>query len=212
MKTVYELKNDPGLSAIVYTQLSDVEAEANGLLSYDRAVIKPDAKIVAAANHGVWLTLPPNPNPLLLETSQDEAQNWRYTTDKPSDAWTSAAFNDTNWKSGPAPFGGELGGVKTPWKSSDIWVRREIDFPANAPKDALEFVVFHDEDVEIYLNGVQAASATGYTNGYVRLPINAAGRAALKAGRNVIAAHVHQTAGGQFFDLGIDKARPKAAK
>ena len=38
-----------GLSATVYTQLSDVEDELNGLLTYDREVLKVDADLVRAA-------------------------------------------------------------------------------------------------------------------------------------------------------------------
>ncbi|WP_445257892.1 glycoside hydrolase family 2 protein [Nocardioides aurantiacus] len=37
-----------GLAATVYTQLSDVEDELNGLLTYDREVLKPDADVVRA--------------------------------------------------------------------------------------------------------------------------------------------------------------------
>lgn len=39
-----------GLSAAVYTQTTDVEIEVNGLMTYDRAVIKMDAQRIAAAN------------------------------------------------------------------------------------------------------------------------------------------------------------------
>ncbi|MFO1476483.1 MAG: alpha-L-arabinofuranosidase C-terminal domain-containing protein [Verrucomicrobiota bacterium] len=39
-----------GLSAAVYTQLSDVETEVNGLLTYDRAVLKMNETVLAAAN------------------------------------------------------------------------------------------------------------------------------------------------------------------
>ena len=37
---------EKGLSAIIYTQLSDVEDEVNGLVTYDRKVIKFDAKVI----------------------------------------------------------------------------------------------------------------------------------------------------------------------
>ncbi|ROR89737.1 glycoside hydrolase family 2 protein [Nocardioides aurantiacus] len=37
-----------GLAATVWTQLSDVEDELNGLLTYDREVLKPDADVVRA--------------------------------------------------------------------------------------------------------------------------------------------------------------------
>lgn len=49
LKTVLpQLKN--GLSALVYTQVSDVEDEVNGLFTYDRAALKPDASAVRSCN------------------------------------------------------------------------------------------------------------------------------------------------------------------
>ena len=41
---------EKGLSALVYTQLTDVEDEVNGLFTYDRAAIKPDANAVRSVN------------------------------------------------------------------------------------------------------------------------------------------------------------------
>jgi beta-galactosidase/beta-glucuronidase len=49
---VWRLKDKPGLSAAVYTQITDVESEVNGLMTYDRAVIKVDLDRAAAANKG----------------------------------------------------------------------------------------------------------------------------------------------------------------
>jgi beta-galactosidase/beta-glucuronidase len=45
-----ELVRSSGLSAAVYTQMTDVEDELNGLLTYDRALLKPDAEAVRAAH------------------------------------------------------------------------------------------------------------------------------------------------------------------
>ena len=42
-----------GLSALVYTQVSDVEDEVNGLFTYDRAAIKPDPAAVRAVNQAL---------------------------------------------------------------------------------------------------------------------------------------------------------------
>jgi hypothetical protein len=48
----HELK-ETGLSAAIYTQITDVETECNGLLTYDRRIIKADADSIAAANRGI---------------------------------------------------------------------------------------------------------------------------------------------------------------
>lgn len=59
-RTLYEKEVIPhiekGLCAAVYTQLSDVEEEVNGLLTYDRRVLKVDKEAVRALN--ARLTLP----------------------------------------------------------------------------------------------------------------------------------------------------------
>ena len=47
-----------GLSAAVYTQTTDVEIEVNGLMTYDREVIKMDAARVAEANRQLISTAP----------------------------------------------------------------------------------------------------------------------------------------------------------
>ena len=41
---------DKGLSAAVYTQLSDVEQETNGFVTYDREIVKFDEARVRAVN------------------------------------------------------------------------------------------------------------------------------------------------------------------
>jgi beta-galactosidase/beta-glucuronidase len=43
-----------GLAAAVYTQTTDVEIEVNGLLTYDRAVVKMDAAKIAEANRRLY--------------------------------------------------------------------------------------------------------------------------------------------------------------
>ena len=49
LKTVLS-QLEKGLSALVYTQLTDVEDEVNGLFAYDRAAVKPDANAVRSVN------------------------------------------------------------------------------------------------------------------------------------------------------------------
>jgi hypothetical protein len=44
---------EAGLSAAVYTQTTDVEIEVNGLMTYDRAIIKMDEERITAANRKI---------------------------------------------------------------------------------------------------------------------------------------------------------------
>lgn len=42
-----------GCSAAIYTQISDVEIEVNGIMTYDRQVVKLDEQKFAALNRSV---------------------------------------------------------------------------------------------------------------------------------------------------------------
>jgi hypothetical protein len=203
LRSVYRLKDEQGLSAAVYTQTTDVETEANGLLTYDRAVIKVDLDRVAAANRGNFSRVPAART--VLPTSQDKGYSWRYTLTRPAAGWFEVGFDDGAWQEGLAGFGtkGTPGAVvRTEWKTADIWLRREITLPDGPLANPL-LLVHHDEDVEIYINGVLAAKAPNFTTDYEEMTLTAEGRAALKPGKNTLAVHCKQTTGGQYIDVGI---------
>lgn len=156
---------------------------------------------------GNWAPLPAPPQTKsVVPDSRLQPAIWRFTMSKPAADWYKPEFDDSGWKPGPAGFGtkGTPGAiVRTDWKTSDIWIRRNIDFPKHKFAD-LQFQIHHDEDVEIYINGVLAATAKGFITDYELLAISSAAKAAIKLGeKNVLAVHCHQTTGGQYIDVGI---------
>ena len=60
-------------------------------------------------------------------------------------------------------------------------------------------------DVEIYINGVLAAKASGFADHYEEMDMTPEGVAALKPGKNCLAIHCYQNAGGKYqhIDTGI---------
>src|SRR5207249_12223624 len=54
LKKLQPMIEDSGLSAAIYTQTTDVEVEVNGLMTYDRAVVKMPVETVAEANKAVY--------------------------------------------------------------------------------------------------------------------------------------------------------------
>jgi hypothetical protein len=208
LSRLHTLVGSPGLSAAVYTQTTDVEIEVNGLLTYDRAMIKPDAERITRAARKLYEP-PPKVVPL-VSTSQEPGVKWRYTTSRPAEAWNKPDFNDAEWKVSEGGFGtaGTPGGtIRTTWNTPDIWLRRDIVLPDRKLEEVM-LMVHHDEDVEIYLNGVLAAEAKGYTTNYQPLSLTTAARAALKPGNNLLAVHCRQTGGGQYIDVGLVEAVP----
>jgi hypothetical protein len=199
------LTGEAGLAAAVYTQTSDVEIEVNGLMTYDRALVKMDAARVRAANERLYL---PPPLPLaLVATSERDGQSWRATTSEPDGDWTAVEFDDDDWTEAPGGFGtSEVRGsvVRTPWRTPGIWLRQSFELDVDpAALEALRFRVHHDEDVDIYLNGAYLLSLPYYTFGYVDVHRDELIRSALRLGRNVLAVHARRTWGGQYIDIGL---------
>jgi hypothetical protein len=192
-----------GLSAAVYTQTSDCEIEVNGLMTYDRAVVKLDAKRLVEAHRR--LSLPPPEVKTIVPTSRDQAQTWRFTTTEPKEGWQTADFDDSCWQEGEAGFGkkdtpGAV--VRTEWTTPDIWIRRRFDLP-HKPTAQVNLEIHHDEDAQVYVNGRLVAELSGYTRDYTLFSLDEEARAALKSGRNVLAVHCRQTGGGQYIDVGL---------
>ncbi len=202
LKQVWRLHVLRGLNAAVYTQTADVETECNGLQTYDRAVAKIDPSVLLAANKGGFWR---RPIKVTLADALFGKTIWRYTTDKPADNWFEPGFDISKWKEGVAGFGtaGTPGiCLNTTWDTSDIWLKRSFNLKSeNIP--GIELQVFHDEDVEVYLNGVLALQLPGFITDYDEFPISKEALAALKPGENIIAVHCHQTVGGQGVDVGV---------
>jgi hypothetical protein len=163
------------------------------------------------AKTGNWAPLPKPPEiSIIIPAADKQPATWSYTTIKPADGWTDRSYDDSSWKKGESGFGTrETPGaiIGTTWNTGDIWLRREINFPAGNYHD-LNAWLHHDEDAEVYINGVLALKVGGFTSGYDLFPLAQSASAVLKPGNNLIAIHCHQTTGGQYVDLGFVKILP----
>lgn len=191
-----------GLAAAIYTQTTDVETEVNGVMTYDRAVIKLPVEETRKLNSIVYE--PPPKTVSVIPTSQKQAQTWHYTTKKPAKGWRMANFDASKWKTGKGGFGTKgtpNTQIGTTWNTPDIWLRRMIELPEDLHSPALQ--VHHDEKVRIFLNGKEITSRRGYTTDYGLVPLSEEAQSAFKPGKNVLAVHCHQTGGGQYIDVGV---------
>jgi hypothetical protein len=172
---------------------------------YDRAAWKSwgGRDVTRAAN---WAPLPKPPKTVVVvPTSEQEPVTWRYTTQSPGDDWFRPEFDASAWKEGPGGFGtqGTPGAVvRTEWNTSDIWLRREFAMPDGKWTD-LQLRLHHDEDAQVYFDGVVATRVSGFVSDYEAVPIRTRAREVLKPGKHVLAVHCKQTTGGQYIDVGL---------
>ncbi|MEU5764560.1 AbfB domain-containing protein [Streptomyces asoensis] len=96
LDAIREVRMPRGLSASVYTEITDVENEANGLLTYDRQVVKVDEARVRAANRALTDASQAPAAPVTLPTGQ--YRSLRVTTPGYTDRYLrhrdGAAFTD----------------------------------------------------------------------------------------------------------------------
>ena len=205
-----KFRDRDGLSAAVYTQITDVEIESNGLMTYDR-LLKINPKRIALANRFEY------PVPVILSsvpTAEPDmggvpAPLWSYTFETPQGDWTRTDYDASDWRRGPGGFGRSAAPgnpVNTEWSTSDIWMRRTFTLPEMTSAELSELVIrdCHDEDLEVWINGVKAYSAGGFIGSYENKRISSEALASLRPGRtNTFAVHCKQTTGGQFVDVGL---------
>ena len=206
-----------GLGGSVYTQTSDVEGEINGLLTYDRKVLKFDADALRAA-HGRVVEMAKRgatTRHRLVEAFPDRdpaADAWAYCMDDAvSGDWTAPDFDDSGWRRSAGGFGdadigrGHLEAkVSTVWTTPVLRVRRAFSFEGGGHVVNGLVSMFHDEDAVVYLNGRKILEATGYNSHYDVFVVDAeALRSAIRPGGNVFAAEIRQTAGNRYFDCGF---------
>jgi len=158
----WKLKDEKGLNAAVYTQITDVETEANGLLTYDREIIKLDLERAAAVNKGDVSKIP-EPR-VLVPSSQDKAQNVALHDRQAGQGLVQTGVQRCGLerRTGRLRHKGTPGAVvRTEWKTDDIWIRREFEISDDNLGEVL-LTMHHDEDAEVYINGVLAAKVDGY--------------------------------------------------
>lgn len=140
----------------------------------------------------------------VLPASDETSYEVAYTETRPSDGWQNPDFDDSQWKRGMAPLGNNRSVDKTIWESRDIWARRV--FNVTMPIDGNIFLkLLHDDNAELYLNGEKIYSHVGWLNKFNYFALSDLIKKNLRNGRNVIAVHVENTAGGASLDVGLSR-------
>jgi hypothetical protein len=154
------------------------------------------------------------PKKVILADALNGRVTWKYTTSQPPENWYQPDFDASGWDEGMGGFGSTVTTgifLNTAWTKPDIWMRREFNLSKEdlaLGRSAFKLHVFHDEDAEIYINGILAARLTGFVTEYAEFEISQVAASTLRIGRNTIAVHCRQTTGGQGIDVGIVVSQP----
>ena len=223
-RVFYQLRilKEQGLSAAIYTQITDVEGEVNGIMTYDRKHTKLPVEHMKGLNDKLLQT------PVVLKevmpNSEKEAQIWKYTNrwEWIGDDWYKDGCDLRNWSEGPGFFGYVREGSvhntpftekcsfahtpKTDWHTSHLWIRREIELD-EVPQNPLLNIWYYTE-AEVYINGTLVLKVKNRTAPYPHYEYHRfieGTQNALKKGRNLIAVHCFKPKGTyvQALDLGI---------
>ena len=194
-----------GISAAVYTQITDVENELNGLMTYDRAVLKIDTDKHIEIAQKLYDVKPGSFNfKPIMASSQKKPQEWKYTTENPGDNWNKSNFDDSKWAIGEGGFGDPEAVcpvVRTKWKEKDLWMRRTFDITGKDISNPY-LIIYHDfeETIEVSINGEAIAEGPEHQFAYTLFPLK--GKLNLKTGENLIA--VHTTSNRRWYvDIGL---------
>lgn len=129
-----------------------------------------------------------------------------YTRQTPNAGWQAPDFDAQGWKEGQAAWGSDgLSFVRTHWRdeNSDLYVRRTFSLTSADLSSDLWLMYSHDDVFEIYINGTKVADTGETWREDVKLHLTSDLKHLLKEGKNVIAAHCHNTTGGAYTDFGL---------
>lgn len=151
---------------------------------------------------------------LVAETLVDDARGkgaeWRFTTEVPAEGWTTAGFDASAWLTGWGGFGtSNTAGshATTDWTTAEIHLRHVFTLE-EARYENLMLSVHHDDEVEVYLNGVPIHTEAGALGAYASAWLGDDALRTLKAGENVLAVRCVNSGGGpQYVDVGLSGMR-----
>ncbi len=137
-----------------------------------------------------------------------KSENWeaKYTRSTPNGNWTEENYDDTKWKYGRGAFGDrDIKANATRWagNNTDVYIRRYFNIDKLDKNSRVRLIYSHDDVFELYINGEKIVGTGETWLDDQTIDLTPAQIAKLHEGKNVIAAHCHNTTGGAFVDFGL---------
>jgi hypothetical protein len=147
---------------------------------------------------------------LPLAAQVPKKNSWKYIFTNPGDNWKEPDYNvsySSGWReakgafSDNGAFDANNHTINT-WTTDDIYVRRTFTLKKDEISD-LALNLYHDDNVTVYLNGVLAFRKKGWVSSPQIEKIRPKALNALHKGKNIMAIHCKNTAGGAYLDAGL---------
>lgn len=182
-----------GLSAAIYTQTSDVEAEVNGLITYDRKFQKISDQDMKKLSEPLYASV----KKAVFVINDSEEQN--------SSLFVSPSHPGNNWNL-HNPFDAQFKEHKGPYplnKGDSLWAVNS--FIVTDKKEKMALKLFGQGDLKIFLNGTEIYKNRIMTKRhYDELSISDYMQL-LKKGKNVIGFELTNAEANTQFDFGLYK-------
>lgn len=147
----------------------------------------------------------------IVPMADEEAWKARMARKDPGEGWQKSGFDDSAWEPAVGAIGSlGLSNVRTNWneRRGDIYVRREVTLTPADLEGELALVFSHDDAMELYINGEEVVSTGDSWKNEVELPLSAEAKSLLKPGKNLIAAHCHNSGWDGYTDFGLYRKLP----
>ncbi|MCM8568300.1 beta-galactosidase [Gramella jeungdoensis] len=203
-----------GLSGAIYTQTTDVEGEVNGLITYDREVVK----INPERTRELFAPLYKEPEKFktIVADSEEKPNHWMVAYDVKKD-WYKSMNKADSWKQRQAPFStydNFFLPEGTSWdKNEDLYLIKEFTID-EIPESLILRYYLDKSSMEVYMNGklLTKEKHEGGRKRHYRNQLIDNASDYLKKGKNIIAISVKGESDDRSFDLGIYTAGVKDKK
>lgn len=213
MKSLQGLVSN-GLSAAIYTQTTDVEGEVNGLITYDREVVKVKPaklkKLIDPLYDEYWAPR------FLVKDSEQSPNQWKMSKSIKSEGWKDIDFDDFQWKAVDAPlssYDNPFLGSFSPFEPDSLYLRKE--FTVSTIPDRLYLKYYLPKaSIKLWLNGQliqEIKDQGGRKRHYTDIDISDFA-AKLEPGKNVIAVQLLKMGPDASFDIGLYTSKKMKAK
>ncbi|TYR37827.1 DUF4965 domain-containing protein [Sphingobacterium phlebotomi] len=140
---------------------------------------------------------------IIPETDRGQRSRVKYIEKSQRAGWKASDFDDANWEEGQLPISDNKALSGTFWESDNIWVRREFSLDKIEESEPLFLKLHHDDNIDVYLNGTLVFTKEGWNHRFEYFDISSKAKGLLHKGKNVVAIHLKNTAGGRFLDFDL---------